>query len=501
MRKKRKQKKDGLLQYLDFKKMQTEINGYGYHYSLKKYLLTMVLAFLAVAIICNFFRLQSTYIVVLLVIFGICFPVLVVTQFRFLYEQKRFRETIDYLEQMIYSFKKKPKILVSLQDVLTLSSGKMKEVIQEAIDYINSGMDYKLALKPIEDQYGCDRMGVLHDFLVKVEKQGGEYQETLNVILSDIQSWTERTYSFQKDRAYVKNTIVISIVVSAFVSGITVLLLSRNSDMKDILNYRAYQIGTFMLLSVLMLLYLLVQKIMTGSWLQVKQEENIKQIDRDWKNLQGNHNYKGKIISSLIAAVICSPVLILGFVQQQKFLIIFGIIVECIVLTVPKRGKGTSKSRLTKECENRFPGWLRGLALSLQTDNVYNALVNSLDTAPYVFKAQIQRLVDEIGKDPTSILPYQHFLEELEVPEIHSIIKMLYSLTNLGNEDSVLQINALIERNNLLMDKSERLREEDSVKLTKQMTWIPMLSATAKIFLDMGLLIMYLFSMMGALTT
>lgn len=501
MRKKRKQKKDGLLQYLDFKKMQTEINGYGYHYSLKKYLLTMVLAFLAVAIICNFFRLQSTYIVVLLVIFGICFPVLVVTQFRFLYEQKRFRETIDYLEQMIYSFKKKPKILVSLQDVLTLSSGKMKEAIQEAIDYINSGMDYKLALKPIEDQYGCDRMEVLHDFLVKVEKQGGEYQETLNVILSDIQSWTERTYSFQKDRTYVKNTIVISIVVSAFVSGITVLLLSRNSDMKDILNYRAYQIGTFMLLSVLMLLYLLVQKIMTGSWLQVMKEENMKQIDRDWKNLQENHNYKGKIISSLIAAVICSPVLILGFVQQQKYLIIFGIFVECLVLTVPKRGKGTSKSRLTKECENRFPGWLRGLALSLQTDNVYNALVNSLDTAPYVFKAQIQRLVDEIGKDPTSILPYQHFLEELEVPEIHSIIKMLYSLTNLGNEDSVLQINALIERNNLLMDKSERLREEDSVKLTKQMTWIPMLSATAKIFLDMGLLIMYLFSMMGALTT
>lgn len=501
MRKKRKQKKDGLLQYLDFKKMQTEINGYGYHYSLKKYLLTMVLAFLAVAIICNFFRLQSTYIVVLLVIFGICFPVLVVTQFRFLYEQKRFRETIDYLEQMIYSFKKKPKILVSLQDVLTLSSGKMKEAIQEAIDYINSGMDYKLALKPIEDQYGCDRMEVLHDFLVKVEKQGGEYQETLNVILSDIQSWTERTYSFQKDRTYVKNTIVISIVVSAFVSGITVLLLSRNSDMKDILNYRAYQIGTFMLLSVLMLLYLLVQKIMTGSWLQVMKEENMKQIDRDWKNLQENHNYKGKIISSLIAAVICSPVLILGFVQQQKYLIIFGIFVECLVLTVPKRGKGTSKSRLTKECENRFPGWLRGLALSLQTDNVYNALVNSLDTAPYVFKAQIQRLVDEIGKDPTSILPYQHFLEELEVPEIHSIIKMLYSLTNLGNEDSVFQINALIERNNLLMDKSERLREEDSVKLTKQMTWIPMLSATAKIFLDMGLLIMYLFSMMGALTT
>lgn len=501
MRKKRKQKKDGMLQYLDFKKMQTEINGYGYHYSLKKYLLTMILAFLAVAIICNFFRLQSTYVVVLLVIFGICFPVLVVTQFRFLYEQKRFRDTIDYLEQMIYSFKKKPKILVSLQDVLTLSSGNMKEVIQEAIDHINSGMDYKLALKPIEDQYGCDRMEVLHDFLVKVEKQGGEYQETLNVILSDIQSWTERTYSFQKDRAYVKNTIVISIVVSAFVSGITVLLLSRNSDMKDILDYRAYQIGTFMLLSVLMLLYLLVQKIMTGSWLQVMKEENIKQIDRDWKNLQENHNYKGKIISSLIAAVICSPVLILGFVQQQKFLVIFGIIVECIVLTVPKRGKGTSKSRLTKECENRFPGWLRGLALSLQTDNVYNALVNSLDTAPYVFKAQIQRLVDEIGKDPTSILPYQHFLEELEVPEIHSIIKMLYSLTNLGNEDSVLQINALIERNNLLMDKSERLKEEDSVKLTKQMTWIPMLSATAKIFLDMGLLIMYLFSMMGALTT
>ena len=76
---------------------------------------------------------------------------------------------------------------------------------------------------------------------------------------------------------------------------------------------------------------------------------------------------------------------------------------------------------------------------------------------------------------------------------------MLYSLNEVGSDDAETQINSLIVRNNALIEKAERLKDADKVKLVKQITWLPMLTSTAKIFLDMGLLIMFLFQMMGKL--
>ena len=76
---------------------------------------------------------------------------------------------------------------------------------------------------------------------------------------------------------------------------------------------------------------------------------------------------------------------------------------------------------------------------------------------------------------------------------------MLYSLNEVGSDDAETQINSLIVRNNALIEKAECLKDADKVKLVKQITWLPMLTSTAKIFLDMGLLIMFLFQMMGKL--
>ena len=76
---------------------------------------------------------------------------------------------------------------------------------------------------------------------------------------------------------------------------------------------------------------------------------------------------------------------------------------------------------------------------------------------------------------------------------------MLYSLNEVGSDDAETHINSLIVRNNALIEKAERLKDADKVKLVKQITWLPMLTSTAKIFLDMGLLIMFLFQMMGKL--
>ena len=131
----------------------------------------------------------------------------------------------------------------------------MAECLNQAIEAINRGDSYEDALLPIENEYGCERMKILHDFLIKVERQGGKYQSTLNIILDDIHSWTERTYSFQKDRKVVKNSIIISLVMGVMITATTVILFSRNKSMSPILKMEAYQIGSFLVLGVMILLF------------------------------------------------------------------------------------------------------------------------------------------------------------------------------------------------------------------------------------------------------
>lgn len=67
----------------------------------------------------------------------------------------------------------------------------MKEIIEEVIVNIDSKMNediYEQALKILEEEYYCKRLISLHKFIIKIEKQGGEFEEYINIILSDIKS-------------------------------------------------------------------------------------------------------------------------------------------------------------------------------------------------------------------------------------------------------------------------------------------------------------------------
>ena len=116
------------------------------------------------------------------------------------------------------------------------------------------------------------------------------------------------------------------------------------------------------------------------------------------------------------------------------------------------------------------------------------AIKDSLQDAPYVLKEQIEKLLRDIDEEPDSILPYQDFLSEFDLPEIQSAARMLYSLTNCGKNDSEAQINTLIHRNNVLMDKAEWLQNENDIAGIGVLTFVPMILATLKMIMDLGLI-------------
>ena len=180
--KKVKEKKTQFWNKLNFKKMQAELNRYGMSINMTDYLKFIGLSYLAMIAFCYVFKLRWLCIAAVAVVITLLLPSIFMAQFRNMYETKRFEDVNSYLEQMLYSFRRQPKILIALQDTLVLFSenteGGFYKVINEAIQYIQAGQSqgdfYKEASAIIEAEYGCKKMEKVHNFMMNVEQDGGE---------------------------------------------------------------------------------------------------------------------------------------------------------------------------------------------------------------------------------------------------------------------------------------------------------------------------------------
>ena len=146
-----------------------------------------------------------------------------------------------------------------------------------------------------------------------------------------------------------------------------------------------------------------------------------------------------------------------------------------------------------------FPSWLRDVAISLQTSTVQVAIINSFDKAPTVLKPAIQQLINEFQEDPDDIGPWNNFLKDYDVPQLKSATKMFYSINHLGKEDAEKQINSLIERNNILVQKGDELRAEDALSMVGYVVAIPMLISMIKLLVDMFLMIQEFLGIMNTI--
>ncbi|HIT61692.1 MAG TPA: hypothetical protein IAC33_10810 [Candidatus Fimousia stercorigallinarum] len=442
------------VKYIRFRNLQTQINGYGYHYSFSKYL---VLLFLGMGVMIGIGMLNGLKLVNICILSGmvvLLIPVLLIVQFRYLYEQQRFQSVVNYMEQMMYSFQKHSKIVSALEEVEALMEGDIQFRIRQIRSSIASSksVSYKEAFQMLEVAYPCDRLMIMHELFIKVESIGGEYQAVLASMLEDTKLWTERVYLFQKERSQMKRKIVLSIFCVLILCVVLFRMLVQSEQMAMIVDSSFYQIGTTLIIALFLLMFALSQWLLTGDWIKRSKEVPQEQLIQDWQHVRS---------------------------QKDQF---------------PR-----ARKRLQKEAEKQFPRWLTVMILNLQTENVFRALVESIDDAPFVLRSSLQILVEELKEDPVSMKPYHHFLQELQTPEIHSTMKMLYAYTNVGTKEANDQLEALMKRKIVLEDRAERIQNEDEIAKYLCFFYVPMFLGTAKIMLDMSLMFVVMFSMWGQL--
>ena len=493
--KNRKKKKRARI--FSIKALTTEINGYGFSYSISNYakvLLAVFGALFGAGII--FYKLELMYICILILIALFLLPQIVAAQFKFIYEQQRFSDVVNYMEYMMYEFKKRPKIIYALKAAEDSCTGDIKKRIKKTIDYIENGVYhenlYKEAFYFIEEGYSCERLTVLHQFLMKVEEEGGEYQDSLNILIDDLKAWTERTYEFQKDKENIKRNVIITIGLTLVMCAI---LTRTNEKVLPITEKTLYQIVTTALIGLLMLLYTVIQNKLNGSWLVNEETPRKKVFEQYAIAISGDiKTLRAKEMPNVI--VFCGLGLFLSlfgkFIPLISDFSKYGFLLIGLGLFYfikPAQDIKTAKKNTIKEINKAFPGWLRNLSLNLQKETVQVSIKKSLKDAPLVLKPSLISLIKELEDDPVTIKPYINFLSSFELPEISSNMKMLYSLNEAGQDEIVDQINTLIARNNVLLEKSERLKNADSISVAGFLVAIPMILSFVKMIIDMGLVL------------
>ena len=405
------------------------------------------------------YKLELPIVIAIGVITTLLMPMLYKEEKKKSYYKKKFEDLISYMEQMCYSFKKSGKIRPSLIDTQKISDGEMKEIIEEVIVNIDSKMNediYEQALKILEEEYYCKRLISLHEFIIKIEKQGGEFEEYINIILSDIKEWSDRTELFRRDIDRIRRNVLISIGATLLTCGFMAYLIPKEYSFTGNI---VYQISSMIIILIMLVIYIFVYKKLNIDWLKEESFLNPEMVDKYYDLIMKSQNEKIKFMDKLSINKV--------------------------------------KKRMRREISKVFPDWLRQVALNLQQQTVQSSIENSYDDAPYILKRPIRHLLIDFEEYPIGIEPYDNFLQELDMPEIQSSLKMFYCINELSKEETYKQTNAIIDRNNKMLKQAEEMKNKDRIGLAGTLSAGPMMVGVVKIIIDMVLMILVFTSALG----
>ncbi len=503
--KKAKVQKAGFMYYMKPANLASEIKKYGYEYTVSRTLGIYLAFLLGIAGISILFQLEPAYSLAVCAAGIIIIPSVIYHTYKKMYEQQRFSDLTVYLEQMLYSFKKNPKILYALKDTLEVfpdEKSMMHQDIVKAINIIESSFTKTFkedGLFEIEKDYGNERLIQVHKFMLKIENLGGNYDSSIMLLLEADRQWTERTglqmKSVAKQRRDLIMVIVLNILVCAFV------LFAFPKDM-TIVSYTLYQISTMLLFIASIFIYAKIDKKMGISWLSEEDESEdedglLKRYDRV-KNYNAaeakKKSFRYAQVPFLCLLVTILYCLFTGTLKTACLFLLAGFAGAFFVcLNQHSIGYRLDVRSVTKALEKKFPAWLMEVSLRSQSDNIHRAIMGSMESCPGILKPALKEFIADVEKNPDGMEPYHKFLYEFNVPEIHSAMKMFYSISNGNGGDADEQITELLSRNDKLMDKAEQIKNEDRLASFSSLQYIVVITGIIKLVCDLVLFFIMFF--------
>lgn len=458
----------------------------------------ILLVVLAGVVLAYLYRLQLPYAIVLMLTEAAVLPLWTREKRKREQEQKRFAEVNLYIEQILYSFRKSQKVLSSLLDVEKLfTKGKMAECVKSAIAYIRETYDgeqiTEKALGIIEAEYPARRMTYVHRLMLKVERLGGNCEDSIRILLKNRDMWEKETISYQKRCQVQKRNITVAIVLSACMCLMTPVLCQTALQEVNIMDTVIYQITTFILLISALWIYLYTEKYFSRDWLQEKNDSDAKSSLQKYEKVM-HYNFGKARKKSFIWAAFMAGIMVLFAVWEKWFLAAICSPLVILFLFQHRIDYALAKKAVIHEIRKAFPDWLMEVSLLLQTENVAISIQKSIEYAPEILKPELRLLIEKLEVTPESNLPYSEFLQEFAIPEVSSAMGMLYSISDGGGSDSSVQIEEILTRNTQWQGEAEALSNQDKIGKMYLLFLLPALLGALKMVVDMTLILLAFFT-------
>lgn len=405
--------------------------------------------------------------------------------------KSRFFEVSSYLDTLLYSFVKEEKIVLAISDVSqTLPQGAMKKCVEKALDYMQLTFDEIAVLQEglgmIEKEYPCQRLRDVHKFMTHVEYYGGEIERPVNLLLADKARWEKRIQEAILHRNKQFIDVVLSVVAALMICGAIVYLPIMDMDIS-----REWIVQIVAVLVVIIDDFIVykAQKFLMVDWIKLQLTEDEEYYVKKMKEFYSYNEKKEKRTSIFLGSLGMVLTVVLFFLSKE-WLVVGGLLLSLFLFNQHYVGKGILRKNLVKEVKYAFPNWLLDIVLLLQSENVQVALYKSKEHVPGVLREELYRLLERLEHQPESSEPYHLFLKDFAIPEVHSAMGILYSLSigNSGNADK--QISELVEKNLSLLDDTERELLKSASAGMYILFLLPVIVASFKLIVDMVFLML-----------
>ena len=462
--------------------MLKEAKTYGSNVQPKNIILYLLAYSGIIGFVCWFMGLNPIITIATVVISAFFLPRLVINAYKRRYEKIKFADISQYIEQMLYAFKNSRKIYKSIEDILPLfkTSPIYKDLVQMQKDILEKGNAEALAA--FEEKYDCDKIAQMHKFILESETIGGDIEDTIDLLLDDNARWKERTEAFQKDRNKWRVSTVGAILISFALCILMEKMLPTDIDIsKNIF----IQITTGLAFVLEIIVYNALDKRLSVSFLNnltTRSDEEIKKYYEEIVNYDKKKTLKKSIKGSIIP-IVASIVTYILF--SNTFLLISLLIFGAMMFATPFMNHKRHYKAIREEITIQFPKWLMSMAMLAQSNSIQVSLYKSIFTAPTVLKPELIKLNNGLRENPNSVDPYFDFMKDFNMPEITSSMKMFYAISSGAGSDTQKQIKDIIKRTNIMVDKAEKIANDNFVAGLYTLFLAPQVVGAMKLMIDM----------------
>ena len=488
----------------DFHLMQREIESYGFTYSFKNFVMTSMILLLVIIVIALYMRLELFFMIILMISVLLIAPFLIRSQFKQMYEMKRFEMVTTYLDNMLPIFKRNPMIASSWNEVVDLLEDDMKETVMRARNLVINNTDNREVLKAafdiIEKQFPNSRIHSMHQMMYTIQLNNTKsYITSIDNMWLDIQAWIKRVSLFQKDLKDRKTKLIILSFLTMFCNCIFVSMYTSNTIFSSFTQNIVYQISSTLFMITLIIVIVMFQMKLNGEWLLDDSTMAITQKANKSFSFIQNYSEKKRNKMSYIMCAISFGMFIYCFFVSSNIVVSLLCLYLCYYFYTNEKNVYKKHIRhIKKYLQIEYPSWLREVTLNLQNLTVVNAIEVSKDISSDIMCFHIDKFLNEFYENPTKIQPFNHFLSDYRIDGVKSSMKVLYSLQTLDKEEMDKQTHYLILRNQEMLEKSESIKNEETIGNLKLMGFIPVVVFIVQMLVSMALLFVVMLNLMNS---